>query len=134
MTKRNTVFANNLKLLRTRAGLTQDDIKSNLGINRSTWANYEKGLSTPYVNELMKISDFWGVDETTLLRNADLKKDIESGKVKPKSINSVQEPQGRYAQQDELLTSLEDIALLLANTINERKMENRETKKKIKKA
>lgn len=135
MTKRKNIFGNNLKYLRTRAGLTQDDLLPLLGIKRSTWANYEKGTSTPYVNELMKISDFWGINETTLLRNADLHKDVEKGVVKPNEILGVQEPLARYADQsDEMLLSLEDMVIQMNNLIAVRKEENKDKKKDKKKS
>jgi transcriptional regulator with XRE-family HTH domain len=130
MTKRKNIFGNNLKYLRTRAGLTQDDLLPLLGIKRSTWANYEKGTSTPYVHELMKISDFWGIDETNLLRNADLPKLVEKGTIRPNEVVGVQEPLTRYADQgDEVLLSLEDMIVQMNNLIAVRKQENKERKK-----
>ncbi|MCU0428902.1 MAG: helix-turn-helix domain-containing protein [Cytophagaceae bacterium] len=134
MTIKTIVFGNNLKYLRTRAGLTQDDMLTVLGIKRTTWANYENGSSTPYITELMKISDFWGIDETNLLRNEHLKKDVEQGKLVPRNLNTLMEPGLHYkTSDDELLDSLEEILIRVQAMIHQRKSDKKATEKSSRK-
>ena len=64
-------FGNNLKSLRKQKDLRQDEIKSLLGFSRTTWSNYELGLSEPSLAGLVKISKFFGVTLDDLL-TADL--------------------------------------------------------------
>ncbi len=42
-------------------------MQAQLDIKRTTWLGYEKGKSQPYLKELIRISDFFGITETDLL-------------------------------------------------------------------
>lgn len=55
-------FASNLKFLRKRSGKTQDGLSSELGIGRTTIANYEAGISEPNIETLMVFANYFGVD------------------------------------------------------------------------
>lgn len=61
-------FATNLKLLRKRKKLTQQDLAEALGIKRPTLNNYENKVSGPPLEVLTKISDFFGLSMDTLVR------------------------------------------------------------------
>jgi transcriptional regulator with XRE-family HTH domain len=60
-------FSKNIRFLRQQAGLSQADIERKLEIKRSTWNNYESGLSKPYVEALIVIAKFFDVAEGDLL-------------------------------------------------------------------
>jgi transcriptional regulator with XRE-family HTH domain len=60
-------LAKNLKYLRKKRGLNQADIRSELGITRSTWSNYENGITTPTLNDLIKFSRFFGITMDELI-------------------------------------------------------------------
>lgn len=60
-------FSKNIRFLRQQAGLSQADIERKLEIKRSTWNNYESGLSKPYVEALIEIAKFFNVTEGDLL-------------------------------------------------------------------
>lgn len=60
-------FSKNIRFLRQQAGLSQADIERKLEIKRSTWNNYESGLSKPYVEALIVIAKFFDVTEGDLL-------------------------------------------------------------------
>lgn len=49
-----------LKIIRKRMGLTQAEVASSLGIDRSTYAKYETGQSEPNFEMLNKISTLFG--------------------------------------------------------------------------
>ena len=51
----------NLCYLRKKKGLTQEQLQPYLGFTRSTWSNYENGISDPSIDDLVKISSFFGV-------------------------------------------------------------------------
>lgn len=54
-------FGKNLRYLREKNDLTQDDMKPLLGIGNTTWSNYENGVSEPAIPLLIKISKYFGV-------------------------------------------------------------------------
>jgi len=61
-------LSENLKLLRKRKVLTQDDLASVLGIKRPTLNNYENRVAIPPVDMLIRLSDYFGISIDTLLR------------------------------------------------------------------
>lgn len=70
-------FDSNIKFLRTRKKLTQDQLSVALEIKRSTLNNYENGISGPSIQSLVLLSDYFHVAIDTLLR-VDLAKLRES--------------------------------------------------------
>ena len=54
-------FPKNLRYLRKKSGLKQEDMLNYLRITRSTWSNYEIGFTNPKLNEIINISKFFGV-------------------------------------------------------------------------
>ena len=70
-------FDSNIRFLRGRKKLTQDQLSIALGVNRSTLNNYENGISGPSIQSLVILSDYFHVAIDTLLR-VDLAKLRES--------------------------------------------------------
>jgi transcriptional regulator with XRE-family HTH domain len=70
-------FDSNIKFLRNRKKLTQDQLSVALEIKRSTLNNYENGISGPSIQSLILLSDYFHVAIDTLLR-VDLSKLRES--------------------------------------------------------
>jgi transcriptional regulator with XRE-family HTH domain len=54
-------FPKNLRYLRKKCGLKQDDMLGYLRITRSTWSNYEIGHTIPKLTEVINISKFFGI-------------------------------------------------------------------------
>lgn len=54
-------FPNNLRYLRKKCGLRQEDMVKSLKITRSTWSNYEIGHTIPKLTEVVTISKFFGI-------------------------------------------------------------------------
>ncbi|GAA4465126.1 hypothetical protein GCM10023093_16770 [Nemorincola caseinilytica] len=67
-------LANNLKYLRKKMGKTQGTLSSDMGIGRTTIANYEAGISEPNVVTLHAFAKYFGVSLDDLLSN-----NMESG-------------------------------------------------------
>jgi transcriptional regulator with XRE-family HTH domain len=61
-------FATNLKLLRKRRKRTQDDVAFSTNIKRPTLSGYENSGVLPSVENLLALSDYFGVAADTLLR------------------------------------------------------------------
>ena len=61
-------FDSNIKFLRNRKKLTQDQLAITLDIKRSTLNNYENGISGPSIQSLIILSDYFHVAIDTLLR------------------------------------------------------------------
>ena len=64
----NIQLANNLRFLRTKHKLTQDDLSSLLNISRQAYSNYETSKRTPDLDSLLHIYRFYriSIDELVL--------------------------------------------------------------------
>lgn len=60
-------FSDNLKQLRKERNLTQNDIAKILNISRQAYSKYEKGLSEPSLNSLVKLANYFDISTDTLL-------------------------------------------------------------------
>jgi len=64
-----TMFiGDNLKMLRKRAGKSQEDIANELGFNRSTYSGYENGVAQPNIENLIIFSQFYSLTIDQLLK------------------------------------------------------------------
>lgn len=63
-------FAQNLRQLRARQGMTQPELAQKLGISRSAVSMYERGEREPDLDTLRAIVDLFGVDTDQLLGRA----------------------------------------------------------------
>ncbi len=54
-------LASNLRKLRKRIGLSQEELAARLGLNRGNIASYENGTAEPKLCNLLKISELFGV-------------------------------------------------------------------------
>jgi len=102
-------FANNVKALRKRLGLTQDELAKHLNTKRSTISGYENNVAGPSIQMLIALSDYFKISTDNLLR-VDLS--IQSNK-----------------QLEELLSGYDTYIRgtqlrVLATTINEKNTEN----------
>ncbi len=61
------MLRSNLKYLREKKNLTQNEVAKLLGVSRSTYANYEKGQSEPFASQLLKIAQLYKVSTDDLL-------------------------------------------------------------------
>jgi transcriptional regulator with XRE-family HTH domain len=68
-----TYFSSNIKILRKRRRLTQDEVAERLGMKRPTLSGYENEVSQPTVTALIAFSKFYSIAIDTLL-NIELEK------------------------------------------------------------
>jgi transcriptional regulator with XRE-family HTH domain len=61
-------FGQNIKFLRKRRGLTQEDVAASMGLKRSTLNNYENLVSEPGLEVLVRFSDYYRIAADTLIR------------------------------------------------------------------
>jgi transcriptional regulator with XRE-family HTH domain len=61
-------FSTNLKFLRKRLELTQDDVATSLGMKRSTLSGYENGIAEPAMEALVSFSNYFKIAVDTLIR------------------------------------------------------------------
>ena len=71
----------NLRHLRKRKNLRQDEMQNILGISRTTWSNYETGVSEPSVGGLLKISHFFGIKLDSLVLD-----NLNEGEKQPEKV------------------------------------------------
>ena len=58
----------NLKLLRKRKKLSQEEVANNLSLTRSSYSGYENGVAQPNIESLILFSDFYKVSIDDLVR------------------------------------------------------------------
>lgn len=65
-------LGNNLKQLRQKTGLRQEDVAKMVGVERSTLSNWERGAKQPSLDILVELSQLFGVslDELVGLKNS----------------------------------------------------------------
>ena len=61
-------FATNFKRARLQAGLSQQQVADALKLDRSTIAQYERGVSTPNLKSLPKICSILKISSDELLK------------------------------------------------------------------
>lgn len=66
----NAYIMNFIKSERIRMGLTQAALAQMIGVKNSTISNYEKGVSNPDMDTLMKLCEIFGVDYRDVLGEA----------------------------------------------------------------
>lgn len=66
------MLANNLRYLRKKISQSQEQVAEALGINRSTYADYENGKTEPSASLTVRIADYFHVSVDDLLKSTDL--------------------------------------------------------------
>lgn len=61
-------LAGNMRCMRKRLGLSQEDLAKRVGLNRGNIASYEKGTAEPKLCNLLRISSLFGVSVHDLTR------------------------------------------------------------------
>ncbi|MBY6802481.1 helix-turn-helix transcriptional regulator [Clostridium botulinum] len=63
--KRQKIFNTKIKLLRVERGITQEDLAIDLGVNRSTISEIERGTFNPSLKLAFSIANYFGrtIDE-----------------------------------------------------------------------
>ena len=61
-------FSDNLQFLRSRQGLTQEQLAESLDVSRQSVSKWESGLSFPEMDTILKLCDLFSVSMDTLLR------------------------------------------------------------------
>ena len=59
---------NQLKLMRSRKGMTQEEVAEQVGVSRQAVAKWEKGDTLPDVESCVKLADLYGVPLDMLIR------------------------------------------------------------------
>ena len=71
------MFVNQLKLMRTRKGFTQEQVAELVGVSRQAVAKWEKGETLPDIESCIRLSDLYGIPLDALVRG--LKEEKETG-------------------------------------------------------
>lgn len=95
-------LGNTLCYLRKEMSLTQKSISDRLGVDRSTYSNYERGITEPDSGRIRILADIFGVSVDYLL----------SGENEMNKVADVKPKKSRLKNQVGLLTKDEQQALL----------------------
>ena len=60
-------FGQNLKELRKRKKLSQEEVSQKLGFKRSSYSGYENGASEPNIENLVSLADFFRISLVVLV-------------------------------------------------------------------
>lgn len=71
------VMMNRLKLMRSRMGLTQEDVAEKVGVSRQAVAKWEKGETLPDIESCIKLADLFEVPVDMLVRGLKEEKTAE---------------------------------------------------------
>ena len=95
----------NLKQLRKSKGLSQEELAIRLNVVRQTISKWEKGLSVPDADMLIKIADIFEVSVSELLgAKIDERKDAKKNK--------------DYETADKIRSELDSQGIILNDTVN----------------
>lgn len=73
-----SALMNQLKLFRTRQGMTQEQVAEQVGVSRQAVAKWEKGETLPDIDSCIRLADLFSVPLDVLVR--DLKEKKENGR------------------------------------------------------
>ncbi len=62
-------FGERLKYLRSKHSLKQDDVAKELGVGRTTIANYETGINEPLLRHIRKLTEIFGISYDFFVKN-----------------------------------------------------------------
>ena len=78
------MFASNIRYLRKKDGLSQEEFAERFGVSRQSVAKWENGESTPDINKCGEIADFYEISLDVLIRmpiqEQDVKMETTEGK------------------------------------------------------
>lgn len=66
-----------LRELRTKSGLTQNEIATKLGVSGQTILNWENGIYEPKINQLIQLADLFSVSVDYLIERKNTNKSID---------------------------------------------------------
>lgn len=69
----NNYFSQNLKYLREKSGMTQDELASKLGTTLGAISHWENGIREPNIGMIIKIAELFNVDESIILKDLRIK-------------------------------------------------------------
>lgn len=72
-------MVNQLKLMRSRKGMTQEEVAEQVGVSRQAVAKWEKGETLPDVESCVKLADLFGVPLDMLVRGLKEEEKTQNG-------------------------------------------------------
>jgi transcriptional regulator with XRE-family HTH domain len=105
----NMYFDSNIKLLRKRRKLTQDDVAERLQMKRSTLSGYENRVAQPGLEILLLFSDYYQISVDTLLK-------VDLGKLSETQLRQLEHGEDVFLKGGNLR--------VLASTVNADNQEN----------
>ena len=72
-------MVNQLKLMRSRMGMTQEEVAEQVGVSRQAVAKWEKGETLPDVESCVKLADLFGVPLDMLVRGLKEEEKTQNG-------------------------------------------------------
>lgn len=72
-------FSDNLKYYRLRKGITQRELATEIGTNNTTLSNWEKGISKPDIDTIIKLSNYFGISIDELIFSKPQHEDGKNG-------------------------------------------------------
>ena len=80
-----------LKKLRTEKGLSQDALGEVLGISRQSVSKWEQGNSTPDIDNIGKLAEFYGVSIDSLVKGEAQEEEVENATAESEEEKAVNE-------------------------------------------
>ncbi|MCC8196274.1 MAG: helix-turn-helix domain-containing protein [Ruminococcus sp.] len=85
------ILSEKLLALRTKAGLSQEDLAEKLDVSRQSVSKWESGSSIPEIDKILKISEIYGVSTDYLLKDEveELPTEVAVDTYQPDSIREI---------------------------------------------
>ncbi|MCD7824172.1 MAG: helix-turn-helix domain-containing protein [Oscillospiraceae bacterium] len=85
------ILSEKLLALRTKAGLSQEDLAEKLDVSRQSVSKWESGSSIPEIDKILKISEIYGVSTDYLLKDEveELPAEVVVDEFQPDSIREI---------------------------------------------
>ncbi len=102
-------FASNIKTLRNRRELTQEEVSTSLNIKRSTLGGYENNIAQPSLEMLMEFASFYKISIDDLLR-------VDLSKLPDDKLNKIEQNLEQFIKGSKLR--------VLASTVDKENKDN----------
>lgn len=104
----NMEFANRLATLRTRNGLSQDDLAEKLGVSSQAVFDWEHGITSPDTDQLIDLSKIYGITLDELVNGIHVEPAVEEGEVlDPEEVENL-----RKEHEDEPRRNIKIVSIL----------------------
>lgn len=100
-------FSEKIYILRTKAGLSQDEMAGKFGVSRQSIWKWENGVSYPEIDKIIKISEVFHVSTDYLLKD-NFKVKIKEGNIEKAALQFLGVSQDMEKMSEQIIEIMRD--------------------------